>query len=150
MRAMLFAAMLLLFLASVGCSSTRLMEIVLAPPEAFKLSVKDVPEQRHFELVLTSLDPNALCLDVEQWPNSKGGVHFGSDVAVIEHSAGSVPIRDSNFGYCPNGCGVIRIESSSSIRAIIPYEEFGDPDAVYRLKNRTLRYSIAPRYCAGE
>ena len=135
-------------LVSSGCSTSSIphAEMQAAPP-LFQVDSVDIPEKKQFELVLRSNDSRRICLSVDQWPNSAGKVNFGSDIAKLQFSSGSINMRDSNFGYCPGGCGLISIEPASEIRATIPYSEFGDPSAIEKLSNKQLIYTIVPRYC---
>lgn len=149
MKAIFATGILLVGLITLGCSSSPLINAKPMTSPMFKLETIDIPEQKRFELTLKSLDARQLCLDVEQWPNSIGGVHFGRDIAVLEFDDGSVPIHDSNFGYCPGGCGTIEVEPNSELRALIPYGQFGDPNEIAKLKNKRLKFSVSPRYCKG-
>jgi hypothetical protein len=143
----IYAAAMVLGLFLQGCISSSISDKEPTNSPVFKLDVIDVPDQKHFSLILKSLDAKQLCLHVEQWPAPMGGVHFGSDKVFLDFEGGSMPIRDSNFGYCPGGCGVIKIEPNSELRALIPYIEFGDPDQIQKLKDKRLRFPVTLQYC---
>ena len=54
---------------------------------------------------------------------------------------------DTNFGFCPGGCGIIVVSPGETLRGFIPYSEFGDPAQIEQLQDRRLEYLIVPRIC---
>lgn len=146
----IFATGILFGVFALGCSSTASTHAEPATGPVFKFDAVDNLEKKQFELTLKSLDVKQLCLDVEQWPSASGGVHFGSDTAILESDDGSIPIQDSNFGYCPGGCGTITVEPNSELRAAIPYAQFGNSSEIEKLKNKRLKFPVTPRYCKAK
>jgi hypothetical protein len=133
----------LIFL-SCGCAITQKDE----PPITYKFTTSDDRENNAFIVFFrSSEDKKRICIDVQSWPNKAGAVHYGGDAVKIIHDAGMISIRDSNLGYCPNGCGSIRIKPNQEIRAVIPYSEFGDPKEIAALENKRIDYSLAPYRC---
>lgn len=120
------------------------------PAPMFNLSVTDNAELQRFELLLRSSDNRPLCMDVEQWPNQLGQVDWHGRRGVLHSQEGSFSAEDANFGFCPGGCGVIKIAPGGEHRGFIPYSEFGDPKAIVRLQDRHLDFTVVPRVCAGE
>jgi hypothetical protein len=116
----------------------------------FEFTTTDQPPQEVFELVLRSRDSRAICMDVQDWPQG-GSVHYGAPAVRIVHDAGAVPIKDSNFGFCPEGCGVVRVEPRGRIVAHIPYSEFAAPiEEIREMKNRRLEFPIRAYACKGK
>jgi hypothetical protein len=122
--------------------------VVPAPRYVFK--VYDHPGEKRFLLSLKSLDDRALCIYVEEWPNGKGQLHFGSTWVTLETQARVYPARDENFGYCVSERGkpcVIRIAPRSELRGFIGYAEFGDSAKIASLHQRKLRFKVSPQIC---
>lgn len=139
-----------LLLASMisACASQEVDDSASTLPPVFNLSVTDNVEQQQFELLLQSSDSRPLCMDVEQWPNRLGQVDWHGRRGVLKAREGSFSAEDANFGFCPGGCGVIRIMPGDEHRGFIPYSEFGDPAAIAKLSDRRLDFTVAPRVCA--
>jgi hypothetical protein len=130
-----------------GCAQQRPS---LTVPPMFNIESRDVIGEDRFELTLQSQDKRAICLDVQNWPNDLGGVHYGADFVQIVHNRGVLPIRDLNLGYCSDGCGVIVIPPGSTIRGSLTYAEFGSVAQVRALEGRVLEYSLSPRLCTRQ
>jgi hypothetical protein len=114
-------------------------------PPRYQLKVIDRPQQKKFLVALRSSDDRPLCLDVEDWPNRFGQLHFGSTWVKLQSSEGTYPARDKSFGYCLGGC-TIRIAPGSELTGFI-VAEFGEPAAIAALSQRQLQFVVSPRVC---
>ena len=130
----------------IGVASCK-HEVVRPPQDHYRLLVTDNPEDTRFELMLSSMDERALCITVQQWPNQLGQLHMGSAIASLNTSEGVLPAEDENFGYCPGGCGLIRIAPGADLHGFIAYAAFGDPMRIAADAARKLTYSVKPHYC---
>lgn len=120
-----------------------------AAQPVFDLSITDNVDLHRFELVLRSLDSRPLCMDVEQWPNGLGQVDWHGRQGVLQSKGGSFSAKDANFGFCPGGCGVIRIAPGAEQHSFVPFSEFGNPKMIANLQDRRLDFTVTPRVCAG-
>lgn len=141
-----------ILLACIGsmsaCASHTAGGIGSAQAPMFNLSVTDNADLQRFELLLRSSDSRPLCMDVEQWPNRLGQVDWHGRRGVLQSKEGSFSAEDANFGYCPGGCGAIKIAPGGEHRGFIPYSEFGDPAMIAKLHDRHLDFTVVPRACA--
>jgi len=71
---------LVLSLALCACV-TSARETEFATESEYSLAVAADREGRSFELNLVSHSGRPLCIDQDQWPNSLGRLHMGSQVA---------------------------------------------------------------------
>jgi hypothetical protein len=115
-------------------------------PPRYQLEIRDRPQQKKFLLTLRSLDDRPLCLDIEDWPNGSGQLHFGSSWVKLALPEGIHPARDENFGYCLGGC-TIHIAPGSALTGYIGYAAFGEPAAIAALSQRHLQFVVSPRVC---
>ena len=120
-------------------------ERVSVPPR-YQLEIVDRPLQRRFVVTLRSLDSRPLCLDIENWPNQFGQLHYASSWVKVGSPEGIYPARDKNLGYCLGEC-TIRIAPKSALTGFIRYAEFGDPSAIAALSQRYLQVVVALRVC---
>ena len=145
MNTQIFASLVALLSAIVlsACASSARNK---APP-MYDLVIKDNVEQRRFELMLVSTDERSICFEVEKWPNKHGQVSGGSWRAILISGEQKFSAPDTNFGFCPGGCGIIVVSPGETLRGFIPYSEFGDPVQIAQLQDRRLEYLIVPRIC---
>jgi hypothetical protein len=116
-------------------------------PARYRLTVSDRPDLNRFVLTLKSLDERPLCLNVNQWPNYFGQVHFGSIWVKLVSNQGTYPARDENFGSCIGPSCVIHIAPGSALTAFIGYKEFGTPAKIAGLSRRRLHLIVSPSVC---
>lgn len=119
-------------------------------PTRYDLNVVDDSERRLFELSLTSADTRDICILVQEWPSSSGSLDSGSERASVLAADMKLPARDDSFGYCPGGCGAIRIRPGQTLNGFITYAQFGDADAVAGLERRTLQFAVHPYPCTKD
>ena len=108
-----------LFLVSLlfGCSATRdesSTRVDAGAPARFTLAIADHPERNEFSVRIVSEDDRDLCLPVDDWPDSRGRLTEGADIARVRLSSGEVrPMVSGISTYCPGGCGTVRIKAGS-------------------------------------
>ena len=118
-----------------------------APPAAYRLDIQDEPALQRFRLVLASQDSRALCLEGDAWPAG----HWGGDPMFLVSGAqsfsrpGKLMLTDSD--YCPGGCPQLEVPPKGTLEAIIPYEDFGEPQQIAALPNRELQFSVYVSAC---
>jgi hypothetical protein len=134
----------LVSLALCGCASSP-QRVEFVPENEFELSVAAAPGRQVFELGLTSKSDEAICLDVDQWPNTLGQVHMGSMRAQVIAASRTFPAADQNFGYCVGERCVIRIEPHQRISGFVAFSEFQGWDQ--NLSGAQLRYTVRPWFC---
>jgi hypothetical protein len=139
-------ALFLLVAVCSACASNGTPTSDQTPPK-FSLSVSDKTLERQFNLVFHSDDERNLCFPVEQWPSSAGSLDSGSQRAVLVSGEHRMPAFDDNFGYCPGGCGFIRVRPGEELRGRITYSQFGDPKLIAAFGTRTLSFSLYPKIC---
>ncbi len=118
-------------------------------PPRYTLEIKDQPRQKRFVLALRSSDDRTLCIDVEDWPNRFGRVHFGGSSVRLETPKKMFPARDFNFGYCLGNCSIY-IRPRSVLTGFIGYAEFGPPSLIAGLTHRQLHFEVSPRICMSK
>lgn len=140
MRAILLGLAVLL----TGCVSS--VPFTADQPASFQLVISDNPQEKRFDLLLVSEENNGICLTVEQWPNEVGGLHFGSQRAFLETPEGNLPAADENFGHCPGGCGLLRVEEGGELKGHIPYSSFGPESQISETPKRLI-FEVQPFIC---
>lgn len=138
----LVATSLIVLLCSCAQKVTR------PTADRYKLRISDNIEARRFDVSLESSDHRALCISIENWPNSSG--HF-----TVEKGDTFVQVGVNHFhaksklmsAYCPGGCGEHRIEPNGSLRGSISYEVFDDPEKLAAEPQKHLNFPVTPHYC---
>lgn len=115
----------------------------------YRLTTKDVPSAKHFELTLTSLDDRPICLHVQRWPNQFGRVHFGASWVMLQSAGGLYRARNENSGRCVGPTCIIHIAPKGSLRGVISYSVFGGAVDVKALKGRRLQVDVRPKLCTS-
>lgn len=119
-----------------------------APPDAYRLEIRDNPAAHRFDLVLQSYDDRALCLPVDDWPTGTGMLRVEGNDVHVETAAGRLPARSAFSSlYCPGGCGVIRIAPGDALEGFFAYDAFGDAGRLAGDASRRLRFSGSPYRC---
>jgi hypothetical protein len=116
--------------------------------DRYSLNIIDDIEARRFNLSLNSIDNRALCVSIENWPDSLG--HF-----MVENNDVSLRIGQNHLKakstlisvYCPGGCGEHRIEPNDSLRGFISYDVFDDSETLAAEREKILNFPVTPRYC---
>lgn len=129
----------------MACSATRPDDAKV--PAKFKLVTSVNDALARFDLRLVSRDYRPLCLTAEQWPSRQGKVESGGTRAVLRVKDQDLPAKDTNFGYCPGGCGELRIEPGKDLSGFIGYAEFGDEEAIASMTDKTLKFDVEPYVC---
>jgi len=131
-----------------GCSTQPVIISQNPTPHArYHLTVSDRSDLRRFVLTLKSFDDRPLCLNVNQWPNYFGQLHFGSTWVTLVSTEGKYPARDENFGTCIGPTCVIHIAPGSTLTGFIGYREFGSPAKIAGLSRRQLHVVVSPSVC---
>lgn len=132
-----------ILLAVIACTATATRPAV----DRYALQISDNVSEHRFDMVLKSHDDQAICVQVDKWPNRSGQLHMGSDLAKLRTDTGVLQALDENFGYCPGGCGQHRIEPHGELRGFIAYEAFGDPEQLAADASKKLQFLLMPFYC---
>ena len=111
----------------------------------FTLTVRDAPGARRFELELTA-GAVPICFGIQQWPDAHGRLDTGS-LAHVVTDAGRFAARNFNFGYCPGGCGELRVEPGARLSAVISYDEFPQAAQLSASSARHLHFAFRPYRC---
>lgn len=117
-----------------------------APAADFVLVAVDNPIGHRFDLTLTSNAKRALCLSQDAWP-AEGGMPLGFDGAQLDTRSGRKELSSTGNGYCPGGCGDVRIEPGQTLRGVLPYQAFGDEASVANDAGRMLHFDVHPYLC---
>lgn len=133
-------------MALAACASTGAGHVDGAPPR-FTLVAEPNDAQKRFDLRLVSTDIRPLCLTAEQWPSPSGKVESGGARAVLIMNAQRFPASNANFGYCPGGCGQLRVEPGNDLNGFVGYAEFGDERLIASTPDKTLRFNVQPYLC---
>jgi hypothetical protein len=115
----------------------------------YRLTIKDVPNARHFELTLQSYDDRPMCMHTQRWPNEFGEVHFGRSWVVLHSAAGLYRAIDENAGRCVGPTCILHIAPRGILRGIISYTVFGKAIDVVALKGRRLEVDVRPKLCTA-
>jgi hypothetical protein len=115
----------------------------------YRLTVKDVPSAKHFEITLQSYDQRPMCLHTQRWPNEFGEVHFGRSWVALHSAAGLYRAIDENGGRCVGPTCILHIAPKGILRGIISYTVFGNAIDVAALKRRRLEVDVRPRLCTA-
>jgi hypothetical protein len=116
-------------------------------PPKFRLVSQSNDLQARFDLRLISEDTRPLCLTVEQWPNGRGQIESGGARAMVRMKDKEMPAKDSNFGYCPNGCGEFRVTPGHDLIGFVGYTEFADEAFISSVTDKTLIFNVMPYVC---
>lgn len=111
----------------------------------FTLTIRNASEARRFELELTA-GAAPICFVIQQWPDDHGRLDTGS-LAYAVTDAGRFAARDYNFGYCPGGCGELRVEAGGRLHAFVSWDEFPEEARLATSSVRRLEFPFSPRRC---
>lgn len=111
----------------------------------FTLAIRDAPERQRFELELTA-GAAPICFTIEQWPDRHGRVDTGR-IAHVSTETGRFEASNENFGYCPGGCGEIRVEPRARLSAFVAYDQFPAGASLSLAAVRRLDYDFHPYSC---
>jgi hypothetical protein len=134
-------------IALLACSHQHVGE---NGPANYNFSVTDNVKSRQFDLKLVSHDPRDICFPVEQWPARYGGVDSGGQRAWMVVDDQTYPAADRNFGFCPDGCGYIRVKGGKSLSGRVTYDQFAAPEQAFKRLDKHLRYEIFPKVCESD
>jgi hypothetical protein len=117
-----------------------------SPAARYELQITDEPDKHRFVLVLASLDRRDLCIGWGVWPDAQGKTQTGKYVYSI------VTERETLFPHDPTievdcfDCET-RIKPGESLKGVIAYSEFGDPEMIRSRSKRALKADIVPQVC---
>ena len=131
-----------------GCSHAHRESDVR--PLSYSFESTDDLARKRFRLKFQSKDSRSICFTVEQWPSSIGHVDGGSQVASVLIHGQSFPASDANFGYCPGGCGYIRVEPGQALAGAIGYDQFPSAGSLLDQPNKILQFTVYPTQCRGD
>ena len=136
-----------------GCSATHdetSIRVHAGAPARFTLAIADHPERNEFSVRIVSEDDRDLCLPVDDWPDSRGRLTAGADIARVRLSSGEVrPMVSGISTYCPGGCGTVRIKAGSVLAGVVSYDVFGLWNAPESSAEKTLEMEVAPFVCGA-
>lgn len=136
------AAMLIIAMAS--CAS---LPAPLAP-DAYRLEIRDNPSEHRFDVVLQSQHDRALCVNPDDWPNSKGMLFVENPQVYLDTSSARLPLKSSfSSVYCPGGCGYVRVEPRGKLSSFFAYSAFDDADRIASETSRRLHFFVSPTLC---
>jgi len=121
--------------ALLGCETTSI------EPQFFPIAIHDNIGEQKFDIMIQNTSTKSVCIDVQNWPNNVGELHYAADIVSVEIGSKSYPIRDSNLGYCPSGCEDHKIKAGETLEGSIPYKLFEILDSE---KNSKKELSFTP------
>lgn len=129
----------------VACAHTE-AGFNFAAQEDYSLDVFNDTSSQVFRLRLRAVDKR-LCIGRDEWPNSRGQLHMGSQLAYVASATGTYRAKDSNFGYCSGDSCTIAIQPNQTLTGFISYDEFPGWDWNSDAENGQLNFSVQPRIC---
>lgn len=134
--------------ALVALLGSCAQKITRPTADRYELDITDNAAERRFDVSLKSADNRAVCVSVENWPNSSGHFTVEKDDTYLQVGPNRLPAKSKLMSaYCPGGCGKHRVEPNSSLRGFISYEVFGDPENLAKEPQKRLNFPVSPHYC---
>ncbi|MBP6014641.1 MAG: hypothetical protein KBA31_20605 [Alphaproteobacteria bacterium] len=138
---MLRTALMISVLFCCACSVSTTADFLF-----INWSMVDDPAGKRVTLAYTNTLDREVCMSVGDWPNKFGKVNQMSETMYLVVKQQRFPIRDFNTGYCVGVECQIRVSPKATIRANIPYEEFGLPEEL-RYERKSLTYPVTGDFC---
>ena len=137
------AFVVLIPMACAACASTP----VASPQPKFALTVSNEPAAKRFLVSLRSLEQHQqVCLNVRHWP--KAGNIFAPHAASVVTVAGTFEADFVDMGYCPGGCGEIRLGPLQTISGELSYSAFPEESRLAAEQGHAqLSLDIHPTFC---
>ena len=130
-----------------GCVARTVSDVSFASNTEFNITIAPNDHDQAFALTLTSNSLGPLCLDIDQWPNSLGQLHMGSERAQVTADGRTYPAADRNFGYCVGPRCSIRIVRGEQLHGHIAYSEFQGWPHGEGAAAAHLSFSVRPWHC---